>query len=458
MRQDGAMPPETLSRVTAATARGARWTGRAARRTGGAAGRGRSRMAGGETGMIRLFDLHAVSIAGDTLVTVGLAGTIFFAVPLGEARGNVALYLLITMVPFAILAPLIGPLLDRVRHGRRYALAATMLGRAILAWLIADFLGGFGLYPAAFGLLALSRAYGVARAAAVPRLLPERLGLSQANARGSVYGSLAGLVVLPLGLAAFQIGPQWPLRVASVIFLVGMVLALRLPARADSDPPEAVSKMERWARNRRQKTLTGRLVTATLAGSVIHRCIYGFLLIFLAFSIRADQLPGLGLEQSTALGVVSGAMVTGTFLAVAAGSRLRIRWPVAWQAAGLAVVAVLAVAATLWPTLVPLVALCLAIAVSSGLAKLSVDSAIQEKIDEHRRASAFARSETLLMLAFVAGGAVGLIPFPAQAGLGIAAGLLVLAAIRTLAVGVSLRREPLAGRPMTATAEPGMNR
>ena len=123
--------------------------------------------------MMRLFDLHAVSCAGDTLITIGLAGTIFFNVPLGEARSKVALYLLITMVPFALLAPVVGPLLDHFRHGRRYALAATMLGRAFLAWLISDYIHGFGLYPAAFGVLALSRAYGVARSAAVPRLLPE---------------------------------------------------------------------------------------------------------------------------------------------------------------------------------------------------------------------------------------------------------------------------------------------
>ena len=122
--------------------------------------------------MMRLLDLHAASCAGDTLITIGLAGTIFFTVPLGEARGRVALYLLVTMVPFALLAPVVGPLLDRFRHGRRYALAATMLGRALLAWMIADNIVGFGLYPAAFGVLALSRAYGVARSAAVPRLLP----------------------------------------------------------------------------------------------------------------------------------------------------------------------------------------------------------------------------------------------------------------------------------------------
>ena len=197
---------------------------------------------------------------GDTLIAIGLAGTIFFNVPLGEARSKVALYLLVTMVPFAMLAPVVGPLLDHFRHGRRYALAATMLGRAFLAWLISDYLHGFGLYPAAFGVLALSRAYGVARSAAVPRLLPEGLGLSQVGARASVYGTVAGALVAPIGLAAFWFGPQWPLRVASVIFLVGMVISLRLPPKADSEPPERVPRPLRATRS--TPAATGRWVGA----------------------------------------------------------------------------------------------------------------------------------------------------------------------------------------------------
>src|SRR5690606_38904627 len=201
--EDGRMPlRETLAATAtalagAATVRRTRTAARSAART---TGRLRAAIAGGETGMIRMFDLHAASIAGDTLITVGLAGTIFFTAPLGEARSRVALYLAVTMVPFALLAPLIGPLLDRFRHGRRYALAATMLGRAMLAWMIAGELDSVALYPAVFGVLVLSRAYGVARAAAVPRLLPGRLGLSQVNARGSLYGTAAGAVVLPLGM------------------------------------------------------------------------------------------------------------------------------------------------------------------------------------------------------------------------------------------------------------------
>ena len=437
-------------------ARGAAAAGRTVRRAAGTIGRARSRMAGDDRGMTRLFDLHAISAAGDTLITVGLAGTIFFSVPTGEARGNVALYLLVTMVPFALLAPLIGPLLDRVPHGRRYALAATMLGRAFLAWLIADHMDQIALYPAAFGVLVLSRAYGVARAAAVPRLLPDKLGLSQVNARGSVYGTIAGGVVLPLGLAAFWFGPQWPLRVASLIFLVGMVVALRLPAAADSDQPEPAPSLRRW-RRRQSRVLSGRLVTATVAGSASHRALYGFLLIFLAFAIRAEQLPtrigGWQLGQGTALGVVSGALVAGTFLAVLAGSRLRIRRPVAMQAVGLGVSMLLAVLAAIWLTLPLVVLLCLAVAVASGLAKVTVDSAIQEKIDERLRATAFAHSETLLMLAFVAGSAVGLIPMPGRLGLAIAAGLVVLAVARTARVAFVLRDDRLSGRPTLGTVE-----
>src|SRR4051812_16854634 len=373
--------------------RGSRWV---TRRVGYA----RSRGAGGETGMVRLFDLHAASCAGDTFIAIGLAGTIFFAAPLGEARSKVALYLLITMVPFALLAPVVGPLLDHFRHGRRYALATTMLGRAFLAWLISDNLAGFGLYPAAFGVLALSRAYGVARSAAVPRLLPEGIGLSQVGARASVYGTFAGAVVAPLGLAAFWFGPQWPLRVATIIFLVGMVVALRLPPRADSDPPEAVPvPMRAMLRLRRQpgdRPLSDRLVVATLIGSASLRAIYGFLLLFLAFAIKAGDLDTtvLGRQAGSqgAVALVGGALGPGTFLATAIGPRLRIHRPTAIQGIGLVVVAAAAAVAALFSSLLTVALLCLIASVVSGLAKLAVDASIQERVPERLRATAFAHS------------------------------------------------------------------
>ena len=87
----------------------------------------------GASGLAALVETHALQSAGDATITVALAGSLFFSVPTHEARSRVALYLLITMAPFAVVAPVLGPLLDRVRHGRRTALAITMLARAALA-------------------------------------------------------------------------------------------------------------------------------------------------------------------------------------------------------------------------------------------------------------------------------------------------------------------------------------
>ncbi|KJK39470.1 membrane protein, partial [Saccharothrix sp. ST-888] len=80
-----------------------------------------------ESGLAKLIELHALNSFGHMLITIALASIIFFSVPTGEARGRVALYLLITMAPFALLAPVIGPLLDRMPHGRRTAMAMSML-------------------------------------------------------------------------------------------------------------------------------------------------------------------------------------------------------------------------------------------------------------------------------------------------------------------------------------------
>jgi hypothetical protein len=265
--------------------------------------------------------------------------------------------------------------------------------------------------------------------------------------------------VVPLGVAAFWFGPQWPLRVAAVIFLVGMVVALRLPARADSDPPEAPPRvfqltLLRWS-HMRTRVLTGRLVTATLIGGLIHRALYGFLLIFLAFTIREPgQLPttiaGVEWGEGAALGLITASLAVGTFLAVAVGSRLRIHWPVAVQAGGMIVITAVASLTVLQFTLPVVALLCLVAAISSGFAKLAVDSSIQERLPERLRATAFAHSETLLMLGFVAGSAIGLIPAPGRLGIAVAAGLVAVAAARTILVAYLLRRDRLVGKPEAA--------
>ncbi len=88
------------------------------------------------------------NFAVDSAMAVALANTLFFAAATGESKGKVALYLLITIAPFAVIAPLIGPALDRVQHGRRAALAMSFMLRTALAIvLIMNYDGATGSYP-----------------------------------------------------------------------------------------------------------------------------------------------------------------------------------------------------------------------------------------------------------------------------------------------------------------------
>ena len=86
-----------------------------------------------KSGLTALTWPVVANFAVDSAMAVALANTLFFAAATGESKGRVALYLLITIAPFAVIAPLIGPALDRVQHGRRAALSMSFLLRTVLA-------------------------------------------------------------------------------------------------------------------------------------------------------------------------------------------------------------------------------------------------------------------------------------------------------------------------------------
>lgn len=194
----------------------------------------------GETGLARVTELHASHTAGDTMMTLALAGTLFFNPQTAQARSAVATFLLLTMVPFVLVAPLIGPLLDRFSHGRRWAIGTTLALRGFLCWVLGEAINtdSSWLFPAALGCLVASRAYTITRAAAVPRLLPPGTTLVRANSRVSMAGIVGAVLGGILGGVAMLAGPAWALRVAFVVFVFGTVQAIRLPARVDSSAGE----------------------------------------------------------------------------------------------------------------------------------------------------------------------------------------------------------------------------
>ncbi|WP_153813983.1 MFS transporter [Streptomyces sp. SUK 48] len=382
----------------------------------------------GESGLGKLIELHAVNGAGDVMITVALASTVFFSVPTDEARGRVALYLAITMAPFTVLAPVIGPLLDRLPHGRRAAMAAAMLARVLLALLISGAVatGSLELYPAALGVLVASKAYGVVRSAVVPRLLPPLFSLVKANSRVTLAGLLATGVAAPIAAGLHRLGDPWPLYGASVIFAAGTALSFSLPPKVDSARGEAPAllaaeetRLPRTKVKRPGLRTVGPAVTHALGANAALRCLSGFLIFFLAFLLREHPLGGRSAVVS--LGLVGVAAGAGNALGTAVGAWLRSRAPeiiivtVVAAALGMALVAAAFFGAVLVTCLAAVAGF------AQALAKLALDALIQRDVPELVRSSAFARSETLLQMAWVFGGAVGIV-MPLNGTVGLLAG------------------------------------
>jgi MFS family permease len=450
----GGPPPRTAAqsalRVARAGAKGARGfargTARAGRATFRVARRASHAEGAGASGLSRLIELHAFNAAGDTAVAISLAGTLFFQVPSGEARGQVALFLALTMLPFAIVAPLIGPFLDRFSHGRRWAIGSTMAIRAFLCWVLATAVvtESKWLFPAALGVLVSSKAYGVTKAAAAPRLVPPGVTLVKGNARISLAGVVGAAVSAPLAALAASFGSEWSLRYGFLVFVLATILTILLPSKVDSSQGEVRLELMPGPTARANPQRQGMRIPGSVAFALRANCgprwLSGFLTMFMAFLLRDNPIEGWEDKPELLLGVVIGAAGLGNTLGIALASLLKRLNPAVTVVIALVADAVLVLVAALFYGLLPLVALGLCAGLSQSLAKLSLDSTIQRDVQERVQTSAFARSDTMLQLAWVVGGFVGIaMPLMPRLGLGIAFG--VLAAWTVFVLATNPRRQ-----------------
>jgi len=480
-------------RIAASTTSGA---GRFVHRLSGASGASR-------TGFSHLLELTAAGGIGDAFVAIALAGSLFFSASVAQAQGRAAVALLVTIAPYAILAPLIGPLLDRIRQGNKFILTGTLLARALLCWGMsgaAEHKDTLTLLPAAFGILVLQKAYVVTRAAVTPRLLPPRLTLVSANARSN----MASLIATSLG-AALALGidkvlgggdhaAAWVLRIGTVIYLLAMVPGLRLPKTVDAPAHDGASgngradgptvrqttpfpgESQRHARVRGAATaagadgrttiplgsparprsarrasflpMVGPVVGEAMKANAAIRAFYGFLLLFLVFVLRTERFGHV--SDKVALGGLALAIAAGGMLGTGIGSALRSRWPQAMIFAVLGLATIASIACAIMFGLPSVLIIALTAAISQTLVKVGLDSILQREIPEEKRSSAFAFSETVHQLALVGGGLLGLLfslSGSGFAGLTIAAAGLALSLLWLL---VTRRRRLSRPRPVVS--------
>ncbi len=423
-------------------------------------------------------------MSSDALVAVALAGSLFFSIPTGEARGRVALYLLLTMAPFAIVAPIIGPTLDRLRSGPRWMVIATAAGRIVVCAFMVGDIDGLLLFPEAFMFLVLSKTYQVAKSALVPSVVATDLELVEANSKLQLIAGLAGFAAAVPGLALNEwVGPEATLLLAAVVSAVAVFAGVRLPndtVEHEPEPPAASAELQR----------TGIVLGGSAMG--VLRGIVGFVTFLLAFDLRGGGEDGpipVGLALGRAVRVAAGFDPAGTGaaagapawhfgvvigLSVVGGLVGAVFAPVLRRMAteermlqgSLLVTGIAALVAAGRGGLFGAAMLALAIAGASTAGKQAFDAIVQRDAPDAHRGSSFARFEARFQVIWVIGGFLPVIvPIPARLGFLLVAGVAGFALFTYLAglhaaeqvtSGRRGRRQPSeSGSSMRASHSPG---
>ncbi|WP_236977970.1 MULTISPECIES: MFS transporter [Mycobacterium] len=377
------------------------------------------------------------NFAVDSAMAVALANTLFFAAASGESKSKVALYLLITIAPFAVIAPLIGPALDKLQHGRRVALALSFALRTALALvLIINYDGASGsfpswvLYPCALAMMVFSKSFSVLRSAVTPRVMPPSIDLVRVNSRLTVFGLLGGTIAGGAVAAGVEFACTHLFKLPGALFVVvgitiaGALLSMRIPSwvevtagevpatlsyHRDSDTMRRSWHTEAKPVKEKPRQPLGRNIITSLWGNCTIKVMVGFLFLYPAFVAKAHDADGW--VQLAMLGMIGAAAAIGNFAGNFASARLKLGRPAVLVVRCTLVVTAFALAAAVAGHLIAVVVATLFTSGSSAIAKASLDASLQNDLPEESRASGFGRSESTLQLAWVLGGALGVLVY-----------------------------------------------
>ncbi len=347
----------------------------------------------GDGPIIPLAVAHGLSGSADAFVTVSLAGSLFFNISPDASRQQVLLYLLVTMAPLAVLAPLVGPAVDRFRRSQRFVASIFYLLRSVSCLAMVSFLLDLTFYPLALILLIASKASGVVKQTLVQQLVDDPDELVATNARLARLASITAAVAAGAAAALLAIsGPGWTLRVGAVLFALASFVVLRI--RTPEHVTVATDDVE-YAETHLPMVLVASV------GMMAIRAAVGFFLFTLAFTLRRDSQPAViyGLAAACyGIGAFTGHTVIGLLRRRFSEQQLiglAIAAPAAFTAVGILGVST--------PLLLVIAAL---VGLSTTLGRNAFDSLLQRRAPEALLGRAGARYETRFQLAWVFGGAV----------------------------------------------------
>ena len=356
-------------------------------RAGGAGGSRKRRPVQNLSPFRCLARTHAFAAMGDAAMYGALAGSVLGLDTSGQ-RSAVLRYLIVSFAPFVVVAPLIGPTIDRIPGGRRAVVQITAVVRAVLYVIMAFHTNDLALYPLMFVALVMQKTYAVSKSALVPMVVRDADELVEANSKlGLISGVVGALAIGPLA-GIGHISPSAALIIGTGLFAMAALNARRLPRDAvAAAPAEREEKVE---------LRSSGVILASGAMALI-RVTIGFLTFHLMFWLKQEY----GLAQ---FGLAAAASTVGSMLGnIAAPTLRRSLREETMLTIALAVICGAGVGAALTGGLGTAIVLALVINFSSSIGRLAFDSIVQRDAPDANQGRAFAQFETRFQLAWVLG-------------------------------------------------------
>ena len=421
----------------------------------------------------RLFAVRLMSQAGDGVFQVALASLVFFSPERAATAPAAAGAFAVTVLPYTLVGPFAGVLLDRWRR-RQILVLANILRAAMVvavAALVAKTSVGPAVYVAVLACLSVNRFFLAGLGASLPHVVP-RHELVMANAVSPTCGTLAALVgggagyLLRSRLPTGDVGDALTLLAAAALYVAASALATRMtPDLLGPDRDQVVDVAPRDAAAHGWQALAegGRHVRQrraafdALAAIGVSRFAYGIstistiLLCRNHFTSPADVGGGLAL-----LAQVFAASGIGFGLAALVTPPAAGRWgEEGWIRRCFVMAAVVQAVLVVWlPLEVALVgALLLGVAVQGS--KICVDAIVQREVDDVFRGRVFAFYDVVFNVAFVAAAAFAALVVPADGFSPLLFGVVGLLYAGAAMTYGRVRTAPTpAGRPTIAAAPP----
>ncbi len=332
-----------------------------------------------------LATTHALMIAADAVMLVALASTVI-GLDANAARTKVLLYQLTTLAPFTVMAPFIGPLIDRMRGGRRLVVELAAFGRIIVSIALVMVLDSLLLYPVALAALVLKQTYSVSKSALVPLVVETEADLMEANAKLGVVAGIAAAAAAAPAAVLQHFSAKATLVLSAIGFLVAFVSATRLPREV----------IARTRANRDEiHELRSPTVLVGASAIVLLRASVGFMQFLLFFWLRG-QGAGKWFGVAIAVGAAS------TMLGNVSGPRIRrfMREEV-MLICGLGFVSLSGLFCAIAGGRRASVVLMGTVSFGAAIGKLAFDSIVQRDAHDANQGRAFARFESRFQLAWV---------------------------------------------------------